>query len=72
MQAEIRSIGGSLMPLEDFQKFVKVHADGKLVKPEDCGYVIASLALNAPKSLSGQFVSWDSEECKPFRKEAQV
>jgi hypothetical protein len=72
MQVEIRSIGGSLMPPEDYQKFVKVHADGKLVKPEDCGYVIASLALHAPESLSGQFVSWDSEECRPFRKEAQV
>ncbi|KAJ2936914.1 hypothetical protein H1R20_g183, partial [Candolleomyces eurysporus] len=71
MQAEIRSTGGSVMPPEDYQKFLKVHADGKLVKPEDCGYVIASLAVRAPKSLSGQFVSWDSEECKPFRKEAQ-
>lgn len=53
---------------KDHNFFVQTFADSKLVKPEDCGRVIAALALQAPRSLSGQFVSWDSEECKPFRK----
>jgi hypothetical protein len=48
--------------------FVQTHTDGKLVKPEDCGHVIAALSLQAPKELSGLFLSWDSDECKPFRR----
>ncbi|KAH9482720.1 putative oxidoreductase C30D10.05c [Psilocybe cubensis] len=69
MQDTLRAFGGSYMNEKDHQIFLKVHEDGKLVKPQDCGHVIAALSLQAPKSLSGQFVSWDSEECKPFRKE---
>jgi len=57
------------MSEEDHKKFLQVYNDGKLVKPEDCGHVMAALSLQAPESLSGQFVSWDSEECKPYRKE---
>lgn len=53
---------------EDHKIFIKAHADGKLVKPEDAGHVIAALSLRAPKSLSGQFVSWDSDDCKDFRR----
>lgn len=52
----------------DHKGFIKVHTDGKLVKPEDVGHVIAELALRAPKSLSGQFVSWDSADCADYRR----
>ena len=52
----------------EFDRFVKLHETSSLVKPEDCGHVIASLALSAPKELSGKFVSWDSDECKDFRR----
>ncbi|CAA7259832.1 unnamed protein product [Cyclocybe aegerita] len=69
MQHTLRLVGASSMDENDYKKFVQVHAGGKLVKPEDCGHVIAALSLEAPKTLSGQFVSWDSEECKPFRQE---
>ncbi|EAU84850.2 short-chain dehydrogenase [Coprinopsis cinerea okayama7 len=72
MQAKLRLIGTNAMSPEDYEKFIKVHAEGKLVKPEDCGYVIAALALQAPKELSGKFVSWDSDECAPFRKPANA
>lgn len=51
------------------QKFVQLHSEGKLLKPEDPGHVVAALSVQAPKQLSGQFVSWDSVECKPFRRE---
>jgi hypothetical protein len=54
---------------KDYNAFVQSHADGKLVNPEDCGHVIASLSLQASKNLSGQFVSWDSEECKAYRRD---
>jgi len=53
--------------ISTLQNFVLAYANGKLVKPEDCGHVIAALSLKAPKTLSGQFVSWDSEECREFR-----
>jgi hypothetical protein len=66
MQETIRSSGAPL-GVELHMKFVQAHAQGKLVTPEDAGHVIAALALKAPKSLSGRFVSWDSEECKDFR-----
>jgi len=69
MQLTLRSIGDAHMEEKAHKFFVQAHADGKLVKPEDCGHVIASLSIRAPKALSGQFVSWDSEECAPFRKD---
>lgn len=56
------------MSKQDYDMFVREHAEGKLNKPEDPGYVIASLALNAPKAMSGSFVSWDSAECAAFRR----
>lgn len=67
MQTTLRTIGGAYMVEQTHQFFVQTHADGHLVKPEDCGHVIAALSLQAPKSLSGQFVSWDSKECEPYR-----
>lgn len=52
----------------DYHGFVKAHADGKLVRPEDAGHVIAALSVRAQKSLSGQFVSWDSADCEDYRR----
>ena len=67
MQAQIRELDGQLnMRPEDVHKFITEFTEGKLVDPSDCGYVIAGLALRAPKALSGKFVSWDSEECREF------
>jgi hypothetical protein len=58
---------GALLGEKHRQKYTQAYSEGKLVKPEDAGHITAALALKAPKSLSGQFVSWDSEECKDFR-----
>jgi len=68
MQVILRATGQQHMNENHHSIFVQTYSDGKLVKPEDCGHVIAALSVEAPKSLSGQFVSWDSEECKAFRK----
>lgn len=68
MQGIIREFGGGAMTETDHEFFIHAHGEGKLVKPEDCGHVIAALSLQAPKALSGQFVSWDKEECAPFRR----
>ncbi|KAJ6485123.1 hypothetical protein C8R47DRAFT_548573 [Mycena vitilis] len=67
MQAALRQTGAPHMTPKDYQSFVAAHTDGKLLKPEDPGHVIASLALNAAKSMSGQFVSWDAPECANYR-----
>jgi hypothetical protein len=67
MQAALRENTAHMLPA-DAQRFVDAHANGKLVKPEDSGHVIATLALRAPKELSGKFVSWDSDECADFRR----
>lgn len=56
------------MRAQDHEMFVREHAEGKLNKPEDPGHVIASLAVTAPKEMSGSFVSWDSAECAAFRR----
>ena len=52
----------------DAEKFIGAHRDGKLVNPEETGSLIASLVLNAEKSLSGLFISWDGAECAPYRR----
>jgi hypothetical protein len=67
MQEAIRQAGTTVMPKALHEIFVRTHAEGKLVKPEDCGHVIAALALRATPQLSGTFVTWDSEECLPYR-----
>ncbi|THH32886.1 hypothetical protein EUX98_g1284 [Antrodiella citrinella] len=69
MQEVLRKDGVGSMKNDVYEEFVKAYTDGKLNKPEGPGHVIASLALNATKDLSGQFVSWDSEPCKAYRKE---
>ena len=56
------------IPSAELQVFKDAHASGKLVKPADVGYTIASLALLAAPELSGEFVSWDGEPCAPYRK----
>jgi hypothetical protein len=72
MQATLRSTGASSMKEADYNKFIKAHADGKLVKPTDAGFAIAALSVRAPKSLSGRFITWDSPECQGLKKAEQL
>ena len=69
MQAVLRDSGGLHMATADHQNFLRLYAERKLAMPGDPGHVIAALSLRAPKKLSGQFVSWDSDDCKEFRME---
>ncbi|TIA87222.1 hypothetical protein E3P99_03307 [Wallemia hederae] len=60
MQEDIRNLGESHMPPELHKKFVDLHQQGKLVKPQDTAKVYANLALkDVNRELSGQFLSWD-------------
>ncbi|RCH80020.1 hypothetical protein CU098_008375 [Rhizopus stolonifer] len=67
MQNMIRSTGASGMK-DDHAKFIELHRDGKLVKPEDPAHVLAALANQPPKHLSGGFFSWNDEDMKPFNR----
>ncbi|KAG7096876.1 hypothetical protein E1B28_004282 [Marasmius oreades] len=69
MQQAIRDLGGKHMTQSDHQKFIRLHTDKILLRPEIPGHVIAALVLRAPKALSGQFVNWDDECCEDFRSE---
>lgn len=67
MQREIREKHKDVMDEEDVKKFSSAFTDGKLVKPEQCGHVIAKLAVQGPSELSGQFLSWDDEKLSNFQ-----
>jgi hypothetical protein len=68
MQGHIREFGGPHMAPGVHENFAREKREGLLLKPEDPGHVIAALALHAPESLSGEFVSWDDERCREFRR----
>ncbi|KAL8939495.1 MAG: hypothetical protein Q9216_003323 [Gyalolechia sp. 2 TL-2023] len=56
MQADVREKHSELMDEKDVSKFHSLHQQGKLIKPEKPGHVIAKLAIDAPKGLSGKFL----------------
>ncbi|TIB12616.1 hypothetical protein E3P89_00761 [Wallemia ichthyophaga] len=65
MQEDIRRVGKTHMPPEMHSKFVELHSQGKLVKPQDTARVYANLAISSVNenlsNLSGQFLSWDGK-----------
>ncbi|KAG9043429.1 hypothetical protein FS837_009642 [Tulasnella sp. UAMH 9824] len=67
MQATVRADGVDRMDPSELEKFTSLHSTGKLVKPEECGQVIAGLAVAASPEMSGQYVSWDDEAMGQFR-----
>lgn len=67
MQQAIRERGAEHMSEKDHARFTGLHAEGKLVEPEQAGAVLASLALRGAKDLSGTFVSWDATEMEDYR-----
>ncbi|KUJ09839.1 NAD(P)-binding protein [Mollisia scopiformis] len=66
MQAEIRK-NKDVMDAKDAEKFGSLHTEGKLLKPEQPGNVMARLALNADKELSGKFVNWNEKELEAYQ-----
>ncbi|KAG2037571.1 hypothetical protein BDR03DRAFT_956957 [Suillus americanus] len=68
MQAVLRNTGAQHMKATDHKSFVDAYNKGILVNPHDVGYVIAALSLRAPLSLTGQFMNWNSEECREFQR----
>lgn len=58
MQRALREDHGTSLDAEMHSKFTGVHKDGKLLKPEQPGHVMAKLVLDAPKEISGRFYSY--------------
>ena len=55
MQVEVRG-HNTVMDPKDVQKFKSLYEDGNLLKPEQPGNVMARLAVEAEKGLSGKFL----------------
>jgi hypothetical protein len=56
------------MHAHEYERFTKLHTDDKLILPDLPGTVIANLAVKADKAISGRFLSWDEDDCKPYRR----
>ncbi|KAJ1678457.1 hypothetical protein EV182_004012 [Spiromyces aspiralis] len=61
MQASIYEEGAKHMDPEEYKKFKDLRQNNALLPPEVPGAVIANLALDAKKELSGKFLSFDDE-----------
>ncbi|GMG14244.1 unnamed protein product [Aspergillus oryzae] len=57
MQRELREDHATTLEPQVHSKFTTVHKEGKLLKPEQPGHVMAKLVLDGPKELSGKFLS---------------
>lgn len=55
MQDDVRNKYLDVMG-DDAQQFLRVHKEGKLLRPEQPGTVIVRLAIGATKDLSGKFL----------------
>ncbi|KAI9805521.1 MAG: hypothetical protein M1825_000772 [Sarcosagium campestre] len=55
MQQQVRD-NASKMTAAESDKFAKLHAEGKLLRPEQPGHVMARLVLDAGSELSGKYL----------------
>lgn len=67
MQTSLRNEFADIMDPEDRARFANLKRDGKLLRPDQPGNVMARLVLNAPTKLSGQFLSWNDALLKDFQ-----
>lgn len=67
MQVSIREAHHKAMDEKDAAKFRELKETGGLLRPDQPGNVMAKLALDAPKELSGQFMSWNDEKLASFQ-----
>ncbi|KAE8351942.1 hypothetical protein BDV28DRAFT_136045 [Aspergillus coremiiformis] len=67
MQRELREDHATTLEPQMHSKFTTVHKEGKLLKPEQPGHVMAKLVLGAPKELSGKFLTWNDKALGAFQ-----
>lgn len=66
MQRELREDHATTLEPQMHSKFTTVHKEGKLLKPEQPGHVMAKLVLDGPQELSGKFLSYVIILCSYF------
>lgn len=67
MQRDIREKHQGVMDASDAARFAELKKSGGLLRPEQPGHVMAKLALDPPKQLSGKFLTWNAEELKAYQ-----
>ncbi|TKX25672.1 oxidoreductase-like protein 14 [Elsinoe australis] len=67
MQQAIREDHGTVMDKDATARFKDLHSKGELLKPEQPGHVMAQLATDAPKDISGVFLPWNDERLAAFQ-----
>jgi hypothetical protein len=58
MQVSIRDTHVDIMSAKDAEKFLGLKRTGNLLRPDQPGNVMARLAVDAPKGLSGKFLRY--------------
>ncbi|KAJ2803334.1 hypothetical protein H4R21_002072 [Coemansia helicoidea] len=67
MQTYIREKARDVMRADEFEKFENMYLEGKLLHPSTPAFVIARIALEAPRSMSGHVYKWDDPTLARFR-----
>jgi len=66
MQADVRR-NHLVMDETDVKKFKGLHEEGKLLRPEQPGNIIARLVVGADKGLSGSFLTWNDKVLEKYQ-----
>jgi NAD(P)-dependent dehydrogenase (short-subunit alcohol dehydrogenase family) len=61
MQTQVRAEGARSMTREHYDHYVRLYEAGDLLPPQRPARAIVALALYAPPSIDGEFVSWDDD-----------
>lgn len=67
MQTVLATEHFQAMDKKDAQKFQSMRAEGRMLRPEQPGNVIARLALHAQQHLSGKFIDWNADELSMYQ-----
>ncbi|KAF2396198.1 NAD(P)-binding protein [Trichodelitschia bisporula] len=67
MQQDLREFHHKSMDSEEVQKFFNLKSSNQLLRPEQPGHVMAKLVLDAPRDLSGRFISWNDPALSAFQ-----
>ncbi|OKL62099.1 hypothetical protein UA08_02145 [Talaromyces atroroseus] len=67
MQREIREDHKDNVPAGAFDRYDEAYKNGKLLRPEQPGHVMAKLVLDAPRELSGRFITWNDKDLAAFQ-----
>ena len=62
-----RALGKGAVDDTLHRAIAKAAKEGKLLQPDTPGSIIARLAVDPPRSLTGSFVSWDDHVLENYR-----